>query len=464
MVPSGFVMPKREDFVGVARLAAPVVTVQVGLMLMGVVDTMVVGRVSATALAAVALGNLYVMTTVSFAFGMLLAVDPLVSQAIGASDSVGVRRTVQRGLILAVLLTVPVGLVLSPGETLFRLLNQSEDMVPLAAAYARLCIPGILPYLGFFVFRQTLQAMERMRPIVVTIVVANLFNVVADVILVYGWGPIPALGPLGSAWATTMGRFLLLILLVGAAWRNIRDLVRPLDRESLRLAPLRRMATLGLPIAVQVQLEFAAFSVIALLMGGMGTLEMAAHQVTINLASLTFMVPLGVSIASAVRVGHAIGAGDHPAVRRAASAALICGAGFMTGTAVVLISIPRLLARAYTNELEVIALAATLIPIAGFFQIVDGIQVVSAGVLRGAADTRAPMVINVLGFWCVGLPVSLWLGFGLGLGPQGLWWGLVAGLGVVAAFLYLRVRWRIAGDVARVVVDDPMNPEDDRAV
>ncbi len=454
-VASGFVVPKREDFVGVARLAAPVVTVQVGLMLMGVVDTMVVGRVSATALAAVALGNLYVMTTVSFAFGMLLAVDPLVSQAIGASDSVGVRRAVQRGLILAVLLTVPVGLALSPGESLFRLLHQSEEMIPLAAAYARLCIPGVLPYLGFFVLRQTLQAMERMRPIVVTIVVANVFNLVADVILVYGWGPIPALGPIGSAWATTMGRVLLMVLLVALAWPKIRDLVRPLDRAALRFAPLRRMVGLGLPIAVQVQLEFAAFAVIALLMGGMGTLQMAAHQVTINLASLTFMVPLGVSIASAVRVGHAIGAGDHPAVRRAASAALICGAGFMTCMAAVLISFPGLLARAYTDDLDVVALAALLIPIAGFFQIVDGIQVVSAGVLRGAADTRAPMVINILGFWCIGFPVSLWLGFGLDLGPQGLWWGLVAGLGVVAAFLLLRVRWRIAGDVARVAVDDP---------
>jgi MATE family multidrug resistance protein len=166
-------------------------------------------------------------------------------------------------------------------------------------------------------------------------------------------------------------------------------------------------------------------------------------------------VPLGVSIASAVRVGHAIGAGDHPAVRRAASAALICGAGFMTCMAAVLISFPGLLARAYTDDLDVVALAALLIPIAGFFQIVDGIQVVSAGVLRGAADTRAPMVINILGFWCIGFPVSLWLGFGLDLGPQGLWWGLVAGLGVVAAFLLLRVRWRIAGDVARVAVDDP---------
>lgn len=450
---SGFALPHREDFGGVIRLAAPVVTVQVGLMLMGVVDTMVVGRVSANALAAVALGNLYVMTTVSFALGMLMAVDPLVSQALGARDEPGVRRAVQRGLVLAALLTVPVGLVLTPGETLFTLLRQSEDMVPLAAAYARLCIPGILPYLAFFVFRQTLQAMETMRPIVVTIVLANAFNLVADIVLVFGWGPVPALGPMGSAWATTMGRFLLFVLLAAMARRRLAPLVRRLDREALRLAPLRRMAALGLPIGIQIQLEFAAFSVIALLMGGMGSLEMAAHQVTINLASLTFMVPLGIAIASSVRVGHAIGAGDLPGVRRAATASLLLGAAFMAVMAVLLIAAPGWLARAYTSDARVVALAASLIPIAGFFQVVDGIQVVSAGVLRGAADTRAPMVVNIVGFWMVGLPVSLWLGFGADLGPEGLWWGLVAGLGAVALSLSARVRWRFAGDLARVSVD-----------
>lgn len=180
---------------------------------------------------------------------------------------------------------------------------------------------------------------------------------------------------------------------------------------------------------------------------------MAAHQVAINIASLTFMVPLGVSQATAVRVGNAIGAGDPGGARRAASSGLVLGAGFMTLTAVLFISAPGALARAYTSVDGVLTLAATLIPIAGFFQIVDGLQVVAAGVLRGAGDTRAPLVVNILGFWLIGLPTSLVLGFRLGYGPPGLWWGLVAGIFAVAVFLLIRVAFKFRGEIERVAVE-----------
>ncbi len=209
-----------------------------------------------------------------------------------------------------------------------------------------------------------------------------------------------------------------------------------------------------MPIGFNLQLEIVAFSIIALLMGGMGTITMAAHQVAINLASLTFMVPLGVSQATAVRVGNAIGAGDGGGARRAASSGLILGAGFMMTTAVLFIAIPTGLARAYTSVNDVVLLAATLIPIAGFFQVVDGLQVVAAGVLRGAGDTRAPLVVNILGFWLIGLPTSLILGFRLGFGPQGLWWGLVAGISAVALFLLIRVAFKFRGEIERVQVEE----------
>jgi MATE family multidrug resistance protein len=196
-----------------------------------------------------------------------------------------------------------------------------------------------------------------------------------------------------------------------------------------------------------------AFAVIALLMGGLGVVQMAAHQVTINLASLTFMVPLGVSSAAAVHVGRAIGAGDEVGARRAAAAGLLIGAGFMSLMAALFIGLPRLLATAYTPVEDVVVLAAVLIPIAGCFQIFDGLQVVSAGVLRGAGDTRAPLLVNIVGFWCIGLPTSLVFAFRLGYGPQGLWWGLVVGLGSVAVFLLTRVAWKFRGHIARVEVE-----------
>jgi len=289
-----------------------------------------------------------------------------------------------------------------------------------------------------------------MRPIVMTIIVVNLFNLFADWILVYGVGPVPQLGPMGSAWATTAARILLFVVLFVVARKELGPLLNRLDREAFRSGPLWRLVRLGTPIGFQVQLEIIAFAVIALLMGGFGTVQMAAHQVAINLASLTFMVPLGVGSAAAVRVGQAIGAGDSDGARRAAAASLLIGTGFMSLMAAAFIGAPRLLATAYTSVNEVVVLAALLIPIAGYFQIFDGLQVVSAGVLRGAGDTRAPLIVNILGFWFIGLPTSLLLGFRLGFGPQGLWWGFVAGLGTVAVFLLARIAWRFRGNISRV--------------
>jgi MATE family multidrug resistance protein len=435
------------------RLAAPVVVVQVGMMLLGVVDTMVVGRLSSQALAAVALGHLLVVAVSSFGIGMLLALDPVVSQAVGAGDPGAVRRAVQRGLVIACGLVVPTGLLLLPAESAFTLFGQPAEIVPTAAAYVRICIPGLLPFYAFFALRLTLQSMERMRPVVWTIIIVNLFNLVADWVLVFGLGPLPSLGAIGSAWATTAARTLLFVVLVVLARRELTPLLRRLDPETFRWKPLRQTVRLGLPIGFQLQFEIIAFAVIGLLMGGLGTVQMAAHQVAINLASLTFMVPLGVASASAVRVGQAVGAGSSDGARRAAVAGIAVGAAFMSTTAALFIGAPVLLARAYTSVAEVVALAALLIPIAGFFQIVDGLQVVSAGVLRGAGDTRAPLTANIVGFWLIGLPISLLLGFRLGYGPQGLWWGLVAGLSAVASFLLGRIAWKLRGDIARVFVE-----------
>ena len=446
-------LPDRTDLIAMLRLATPIVIVQVGLMLMGVVDTMVVGRLSAQALAAVALGNLGVFAISAFGLGLLMTLDPLVAQAVGADDRPSIRRSVQRGLILAVALTIPSGLILSLGEVILPLLRQQPEIIPIAAGYARICIFGLLPFFSFIVLRQTLQAMEQVRPIVAIIVIANIFNLGLDWILVFGFGPVPSFGALGSAWATTASRWLVLIGLAVLARHHLRPLLWPIDRDSLRFAPLWRMVVLGAPIGLQIQLEFATFGVIALLMGGMGTVEMAANQVAINLSSLTFMVPLGIGGAAAVRVGHAIGAGNIDSARRAAAAALVCGAGFMTLTASAFITAPGLLAATYTSVDEVLLLAAVLIPIAGVFQVFDGLQVVSIGVLRGLGDTKAPVVVNVLGFWLIGMPVSLVLAFHLDLGPPGLWWGLVVGLATVAGFLLLRISWRFRQGIDRVELD-----------
>jgi MATE family multidrug resistance protein len=243
------------------------------------------------------------------------------------------------------------------------------------------------------------------------------------------------------------------LLLIASGWRTLRRALVPWRAEATRFAPLAEMVRLGAPIGLQQLLEMGVFAAIGVLMGILGTREMAAHQIALNLASLTFMVPLGVGAAAAVRVGHAAGEGDANAVRERAWTALVCGVGFMACAAVLLLAAPGVIAAMYTTDIPVAVLAATLIPIAGVFQVFDGLQVVSLGILRGAADTRVPMIINVVGFWLLGLPFGAYLGFRTAAGPRGLWWGLVAGLVIVSVVLALRVRSRFGGELRRLAVD-----------
>lgn len=434
-------------------LALPVVTVQVGMMTMGVVDTLMVGRVSPAALAAVALGNLYFISLAIFGIGVVAVLDPIIAQAVGAGDRIAISRGLQRGLVIAAALSVPTSLLLVPGEYLLTFLRQPADVVPIAADYARACIPGVFPFLAFVVLRQALQAMARVKPIVLVILVSNLANVGLNWILIFGHLGFPLLGAVGAAWATSFCRFLMAAGLLAAGWKELRPHLVPFRRDTFIADSLTRMFRLGLPIGFQLQLELGSFAVAALLMGWLGTYAMGAHQIAINLASLTYMVPLGISSAVAVRVGYAVGRGDPPGARRSAAAALVCGGVFMALAGILFFAAPGDLARLYTEQSAILALASSLIPIAGFFQIFDGLQIVAAGILRGLGDTRGPLVINLLGFWLIGLPVSVFLAFPAGAGPTGIWWGFVAGLGSVAVFLLARVHFRLRQAMPRIFVD-----------
>ena len=443
----------RLEFDRVLALALPVVVVQVGMMAMGVVDTVMVGHYSARDLAAVALGNLYFFSAVVFPMGLLMSLDPVVSQAVGANDPAAVARALQRGGLLALVLGLPAVFILWPGEFFLLLLDQPPEVAPVAAGYARAAITGVFAFLGFIVFRQTLQAMGRMAPIVLTIILANLANLFFNWTLIYGNLGFPEMGAVGSGWASSLCRWLMLLGLLAFSWPIIGPHLRPFRREVLLLRPLIRMVRLGAPIGIQMSLEYGAFGATGIFMGWLGTLSMAGHQVALNLASLTFMVPLGVSQAASILVGQGVGREDLPGARRAAGAGLLLGVAFMTLTAVLFLSFPEFFARVYSGEAPVVALAVTLIPLAGIFQVFDGLQVVSSGILRGIGDTRTPMLLNLLGFWCIGMPVGLWLGFRTPLGPVGLWWGLVLGLASVSLLLLTRVRNRMGQALFRIVID-----------
>lgn len=445
-------LPTRADFRAALTLAVPVALSQIGMMLMGTVDTLMVGRVSAAALAAVALGNLYFYTISLFGLGLLMVLDPVVSQAVGAGDDAAVADGVQRGMALSlVVAALGSGALLAAGPVL-TLLRQPPDVVAIAERYCVVSIPGLFPFFGFTVLKQTLQAMSRTRETVVTIVVANVVNAGLNLVLIHGALGFPGMGAVGSAWSTLLARWLMFLLLLRLSWPRLRAFLRPVRRDALSVRRLVALAALGAPIGAQYALEAGAFNVIAIFMGWLGTAQLAGHEIALNIASFTFMVPLGVGAAAATLVGQAVGAGDVPRARRAASACLTCGVGFMAVTAVLLSVFPRALARAFTPDLEAAAIAATLIPLAGIFQVFDGTQVVSAGILRGIGDTRAPVVVNLVGFWTIGVPISLWLGFGRDQGAPGLWWGLVAGLSSVAVFLLARVRSRLGREIRRMRV------------
>ena len=445
----------RAELRALLRLAAPIIAVQVGLHAMGVVDVAILGHYRGDALAAMSLGHVIVWGALAFCLGVLVAADPLLSQAVGAGDDAAVARTLLRGGWLAALLTVPAVILLLPTETWLELLGQERDLAATAGTYARISAWGVLPFLWFQVVRSYTAAHARLRAQVVVIVVTNLVNVGLDWALVFGRAGFPELGVAGAAWATVTCRWLMCVGLLALVWRDIGPHVARLRDAAVRaqvlaLAPIKRLLRLGLPVGVQFSLEMGIFALTAILIGWFGEAELAGHQVALQFASMSFMVPLGLSMATAVRVGWAVGRADMAAARRVARVALVTGGVVMSAFMIVFLVLPLPLARLLSDVPEVVAWAALLIPVAAVFQVGDGLQVVAIGCLRGLGDTRTPMVVNVVGFWLVGLPIGCGLAFGLGQGPPGLWWGLCAGLSAVACALLWMVRRGFARDRARL--------------
>ena len=436
-----------------ARFAMPIVFINLGLQAMGVVDALMVGKLGGAAIAAVALGNFYFFNASVFGMGLLCAIDPVVAQAVGAGDHHGVARGVQRGFVLAALVSVVVYLALLPVEWLLLTLDQPPDVVKDTAVYTHRRALAIVPFFAFSVFRQTLQAMGPVRHILIAAAVANVVNILVNWLLIFGHAGAPALGVEGAGYATAASTWVMALVLLTLAWPLLRPAIRPWRRETLHWGPFSRMLRIGMPIGVQWFFESFAFGVTALFMGWMGTASLAGHEIALNLAAMTFMVPLGISGAAAAVIGRAIGRSDMPAARRDAIAAIACGGGVMCISGVVFIVAPQWLATRYTTEAATVAVAVSLIPLAGMFQVFDGLQAVTSGVLRGTGDTRVPAMLHLVAFWGIGIPLGMYLGFRTPLRERGLWMGLVAGLAAAAVLQSLRVVNRLRLDIGRVVVD-----------
>jgi MATE family multidrug resistance protein len=429
--------PVRAEIRRLAALALPVAATQVGTMLLGFVDTLMLGRVSTDALAASAIANVWIYGTSQFAVGILFGLDPIVAQAHGAREGAVAGRALQRGLVLSVLLSVPLALLWLGSERFLVATGQEPALAKLAQDYTWMQIPSLPFFLAYHALRQYLQGREIVRPALFVMVLANVVHVAGNYALIFGhWGA-PELGIVGAGIATSLTRVALfggmLALMLGfdlhaGAWV-------PWSRAALSWRELRKILALGIPVGVQTSLEVWAFSGAALLAGRLGATALAAHTIVLNMAALSFMMPLGVSLAAATRVGNLLGARRPDDAQRAAWVAIGLGAGVMAVSAVVFVAFRHLLPRIYTPDADVIALSAAILPIAAAFQLFDGAQVAGCGVLRGMGRTRPAALFNLISYWLLGLPLGAWLGLSAGYGLAGIWWGLCLGLAVVATLL-----------------------------
>ena len=444
--------PLREEVRRLTAIAVPVALSQLAIMSMGFVDLVMVGRVSVEAFAAVSLANPWQYATLLFANGFLMALDPIVSQAHGARDGERAGRALQQGLVLALLMSPWVILAWTQTEEVLLALGQEARLAHEAERFLLVQIPSVPFFLTYAALRQYLQGREIVRPVLVVVLLGNVVNAFANWVLVFGKLGAPALGLVGSGLATSLTRIAMFGAGVGlvVAFRLHEGAWVPWSRAAFAPAGLRALLAIGFPISLQMSLEMWAFAASNLIAGRLGAEAVATHGMVMNLASITFMVPLGIAQGTAVRVGNLIGAGEIPQSQRAAWLGIAMGAGFMTLSAVGFVIGRDLLPRLYTPELAVIAAAAAILPIAGAFQVFDGTQSVASGVLRAMGRPGPAAVFNLVGYWGLALPLGGWLALRGGAGLVGLWWGLCAGLVVVAIGLMLWI-WRGGAALVRRV-------------
>jgi MATE family, multidrug efflux pump len=429
----------RAELRDIVRLAVPVIVAELGWMLMGVVDTIMAGRIGPDAIAAISLGNTTYDPLAFAAIGLLLGLDTVVSQAYGAGARHECHRWLWQALYLGAMLSPPMMLAMVSAPHLMREAGVDPSVLALAIPYVHALAWSLWPLLVYAAFRRYLQGMSVVRPVMLAVVSANVLNAVGDWLLL---GPF---GVAGIAWSTVVARTYMAALLITVAVLRDRDVLADVPRPDVRR--LRRLLALGLPAGAQILLEIGVFATATVLVGTLGARALAAHTIALNLAATTFMVPLGISSAGAVAVGQAIGRGDPRAARRAGWLALGLGTGFMAAAAVVFFTVPDVLIRIFTTDDGVLAIGVPLMLVAALWQTSDGIQVVATGALRGSGNTRTPMLANLAAHWLVGLPAGWLLCFRAGLGVTGLWLGLSLGLTVVAVAL-LVAWWRTTLDVA----------------
>lgn len=433
----------KEHFSKNFFLAYPVVLSQLGHILVSVFDSLMVGQIGTVPLAAASLGNSIFTITMLFGLGVSLSITPLIAAADGRKNYTRISLLLLNGLVSNVLLgilTFIAGYFLSPYITY---LNQPEQVVQLAIPYINILFLSMVPFMVFQAFRQFAEGLSLTKQAMYISIVANSLNIVLNYIFIWGKLGLPAMGLEGAGWATLISRIIMAMMMAAYILFNKRfDVYRHFLRlRHLSFVHMYRIFKLGIPISSQMVFEMGAFSFSAIMIGWMGARELAAHQIAINIASVTYMMASGIAAAATIRVGNQRGLKNYRAMRIAGFSSFAMAALFMVSSGLLMILFHRLIPALYIDDPVVIQIASTLLIIAALFQISDGIQVVGLGALRGLEDVRIPSVITLVAYWVIGLPVGYLLSFEAGYGVSGIWMGLLAGLSTAAVLLFLRFKW-----------------------
>lgn len=423
----------RQELYRLLRLSIPVVVTTLGQQLMGLVDTLVVGRAGPNALAGVGAGSTLLGASSAIAMGLLFGLDTKVSQAVGERDHVKAESYVYQGLWLALALSVPLTAVLYAMGVFYHWTGASPEIVSPASEYLKITAFSSLPFLVTICLQRYWQAHEVIRPMIILTIIANIVNYLGDLAFVLGQWGFPRWEAGGVAVATLISRSVITAGMLFYTFRKLKpreEVPRRVDHKRIR-----SLLKLGVPTSTYIALEVGAFAGATTLAARLGAIPLSAHHIVLTIASLTFMVPLGISSAAAVRVGFWIGANRSEMAKRAGWLALGVSSLFMSVSAASFLLFPDLLFGAFTSHSEVISTGKQILFLAALFQIFDGAQVTLSGALRGLGETRVPVLANLIGHYPMGLALGLTLCFWAGWGVVGLWVGLATGLFVVASML-----------------------------
>lgn len=422
------------------KLAYPVVIGQLGHMMLGVVDSLMVGKLGAVPLAASSLVNGLILLIIVLGIGMSVALTPLVAIAKGSGNNDQCGIILRQGLLVNLVFSILLVFVVYFFADIIYYLDQPYEVAVLAESYLKILSFSIIPFMMFQTYKQFIEGLSFTKPAMIILILANVVNVFGNWVLIFGNLGMPRLELDGAGFATLLTRISIAVAIIIYVIysKQFKQYDPTLKFKSINWSIIKKILDLGIPGGFQMFFEVGGFAFAAVMIGWIGAKELAAHQIAINLASITFMVGLGLSIAATIRVGNYLGKKDLIGIKNAGYSALFIVAIIMGSFGIMFIILRNFLPTLYIMDSVVIEIASSLIIIAAIFQVVDGLQVVGIGLLRGLTDLKAPMVIAFIAYWVIGLPVAYLLGFTFGYGVEGVWISFVVGLSIAAIFFIRR--------------------------